>query len=185
MCSSLLLTNPSSANQVSPTQYNSSFGDQRRLFTIPKMVDATTNTEKETESISISPAQLQKSSPRMKSLDYRPMSSKPFSPSVETSSGLSENCSTAKPLTTKSPTINSSPANSTAKSPTVKPLLKEVEEDNHVASEYNFSSSGWAPEVFESYFSNANKVEKAGEKRKIENQASREESSSSFKPFSL
>ncbi|ODM97286.1 hypothetical protein Ocin01_09403 [Orchesella cincta] len=49
MCSSLLLSNPSPANQISPILNT---GDQRRLFCIPKMVDAATNTDKQAEVLS-------------------------------------------------------------------------------------------------------------------------------------
>lgn len=87
MCSSLLLSNPSPSNQINP-MFNS--GDQRRLFCIPRMVDVSTNTDKEEVSPSSQMHFASKSSTPTKSPVVGSAASKPV---VSTISSKDDNTS--------------------------------------------------------------------------------------------
>ncbi|CAL8095747.1 unnamed protein product [Orchesella dallaii] len=122
MCSSLLLSNPSPANQISPILNT---GDQRRLFYIPKMIDAATNTDKQIEVSSPIGVHGTNKGPEMKS---------------------------AAPLGKTAPATSTSlmPASDLAAS---KDDNNSDDEFHECSSEFVFSSA-WSPEVFDRYFAN-------------------------------
>lgn len=134
MCSSLLLSNPSPSNQISPSHNAMVMGDHRRIFCIPKMVDAATNTEKEQEVSVSSPSQMHIANKMgMGTTDVTTGS--PFGRPVAAGASSSRPAQAA-PSTTG---VASKEDNSD-------------DEFHECSSEFTFSSA-WAPEVFERYFS--------------------------------